>query len=152
MDSIISKVYDSSCQNIWISENEYHKFMYVFIANFRDEDMDYSEEQKRILELWKGLREYDEEIEYRIYIEFYSTEYEEMVREKYKEGIHQDLSLTAERRKAIKAAGEIYDICSYVGWSDHKGKKTMDDFFEEYKNGTYDETQKWEYWIEGGEY
>lgn len=152
MESIISRVYDSGCQSIRLSENEYHKFMYVFIANFRDEDMDYIEEQKRILELWKGLREYDEEIEYRIYIEFYSTEYEEMVCKKYQEGIFSDLSLPEEHKKAIKEAEEIYDICTYVGWHDYKGKKTLDDLLEEYENGTYDETEKWEYWIKGGEY
>lgn len=108
MLNIISEVYDTNCQRLLMDDEL--DLIYVFIADFEEEDIDYGEEQDKILELWKRLREYNKSMHYSVSIRFYPTVCEEVVRQKYKEGTVMDWNFgPSESENVLKMKGEIKD-------------------------------------------
>lgn len=152
---ILSQIYGDVPIYLWC-----HDEIDIYVAQFPEEEINYMEEQARLLELFQaleGLPRYDEELDwhilgYNIYVGYYPPEYKKLITEKYETGVYMDIFFheKQEQLDELIGRGEVRDV--YYGmyhWNS--------DFFpngysilEDYKNGTYDETQKWDDWATGG--
>ena len=150
--SIISKAFENSFVNIWCWEGGKGRIdIDVYVAQFIDTGIDYEEEQYKIMQLWEALKGYDSEKHYRIYIGFYPTEYEELIQQKCEQGIWTDIhAYNKEEVELLIKEKDIYDVFFYYEIFNNDTLVNMDTLLNDYKNGTYDETVVWDYWVKGG--
>ena len=149
ISDILNKIFPNG--NIRIVFRDDVKQTSIYLAQFPNIDFNIKEEQIKILDLWEQLQEYDNQMGYLIYIGYYPSEYKNILEQRCKNGIYQDIFTGYEKEKINKLIEnqEIYDYFSFYEYTDGENSVNMDTLLSDYQNGTYDKNKIWEYWIGG---
>ena len=116
----------------------------IDIHEFTDRNIEKEEEQLKILEMWKELNAIDGESFYMIDLKYYPLEYENMLKEKCKEGTFEDMYIWHDSE--LLKNGELRARLFYDSVLEYGESNNLDYLLDLYESGKYNDKDIWSYW------
>lgn len=147
INNMIMEIFGNVCHDVYIQEDVNETTIYL--AEFTNDKIVYNEWQIKILKLWEQLNNYNEQMDYRIYLGIYPPQYEEVIMEKCEKGVYMDtfVGYNTDGIKELINREEIHEYFSYIDHFEEEKNINLDVLLEKYKDNNYDENEIWEYWL-----
>ncbi len=145
-DKMIAGSFGECCNVAWISGDSI-ELVTIRIALFTDQEIDKSEEQLKLLNLWTDLKEYNNDALYNICLIYYPTLYQEVMEKKFETGYLWDIGTTREVVQKLMQDGEIIAELRYDDLKGRKGNMGLDLLLERYNSKKYKKELIWPYWL-----
>ena len=146
-EDIINNCFEECVYRVWVHNTGSggDKTVTINILQFTDDNVEKTEEQIKILHLWRELNKFDSSVWYRINLEYFPTEYSDFMKTKYDEGSFDDLYILYESE--LLKNGELRAEFSYDHLFDRDNGDSLEDKLNLYDKGKYNEKNIWSYWI-----
>lgn len=141
MVKLCSKVYEDGCYNVWCDTGTgvVVSDMRIYIAQFREEEVDRKDEQKKIKTLWEALHAYSDTTEYSIKIIYFPMEYKEVIAQKFASDSFNDWDMVSQGNEATRLLIENNEIKDSFLYESILNGREMESYLYEDK--------VWSYWV-----